>query len=261
MGSVASSATISPRARIGNGVEIREYTIVHDNVVLGDGTVVGAFCELGHASSTEVAGPLEIGPGSLIRSHSVLYEGSSFGPELRTGHHVTLREGLRVGRNLQVGTLSDLQGRTTIGDHVRLHSNVHIGQWARIGSFVWLYPYTVLTNDPHPPSDGCFAGVEVGDYAVVATMCCLLPGVKVGTRALVAAHSLVNRDVAPDTVVGGSPARPLGPTSGILLRDGSGEPAYPWMRHFHRGFPPEVVARWRDEFGGYGSDSSTEGKS
>ena len=32
------------------------------------------------------------------------------------------------------------------------------------------------------------------------------------------------------------------------LRDGSG-PAYPWMRHFHRGYPEAVVERWKAEFG------------
>jgi len=37
----------------------------------------------------------------------------------------------------------------------------------------------------------------------------------------------------------------MGPTSAILLRDGSGRPAYPWTTHFTRGYPPEVVARWQ----------------
>ena len=32
--------------------------------------------------------------------------------------------------------------------------------------------------------------------------------------------------------------------SGVRLRDGSGRAAYPWMRHFHRGYPTETVAAW-----------------
>jgi acetyltransferase-like isoleucine patch superfamily enzyme len=156
---------------------------------------------------------------------------------------------MTVGVDLQIGTLSDFQGHAEIGDHVRTHSNVHIGQRTKIGNYVWIFPYTVFTNDPHPPSDGFLDGVVVEDYAVIATMVSLMPGVRVGTRSLVGAHALVTRDVAPDTVVGGVPAKAIGRTSDIPLRDGSGRPAYPWMRHFHRGYPAEAVERWIAEFG------------
>src|SRR5581483_1539376 len=115
---------------------------------------------------------------------------------LTTGHRVTVREGAQAGKNLQIGTLCDIQGHCTIGDYVRFHSNVHIGQRAKIGNFVWIFPYVVLTNDPHPPSD-VLIGVEVEDFASIATMSVILPGVKVGTHSLVAAHSSVSRDVEP----------------------------------------------------------------
>jgi carbonic anhydrase/acetyltransferase-like protein (isoleucine patch superfamily) len=89
----------------------------------------------------------------------------------------------------------------------------------------------------------------VEDFAVVAARSTIMPGIRVGTRSLVAAGALVTRDVAPDTVVGGVPARVLGATGEVRLRDGSGRAAYPWMRHFHRGYPPEVIAAWQAAFG------------
>jgi acetyltransferase-like isoleucine patch superfamily enzyme len=174
----------------------------------------------------------------------VIYEGSTFGPRLETGHHVALREGLNVGENLRVGTLSDLQGDATIGNFVRLHSSVHIGKLSTLGDFVWIFPYTVLTNDLHPPSDGFLVGVTVEPYAVITTMCCIAPGIRIGARSLVAASSMVTKDVEPDTVVRGVPARAVGPTSAVLLRDGSGRPAYPWTRHYRRGYPTEVTDGW-----------------
>jgi hypothetical protein len=61
--------------------------------------------------------------------------------------------------------------------------------------------------------------------------------------------SSVSRDVAPDTVVAGAPAKVIGHAADIKLRDGSGQPAYPWRRHFHRGYPDAVVERWLNEFG------------
>ena len=79
---------------------------------------------------------------------------------------------------------------------------------------------------------------------MIAAMACIAPGVRIGARSLVAASSIVTRDVPSETVVMGSPAKPIGPTSGVLLRDGSGRPAYPWTRHFRRGYPGDVVEEW-----------------
>jgi acetyltransferase-like isoleucine patch superfamily enzyme len=188
----------------------------------------------------------------------VFYEGSSFGERLVTGHRVTVREGTLAGINLQIGTLGDIQGTCHIGNYVRFHSNVHIGQHSHLGDFVWIFPYVVLTNDPHPPSE-VMRGVTVGDYAAIATMSIVLPGVRIGRGALVGAHSSVSRDVRPDTVAAGAPAKEVCPTTDIKLRDGSGQPAYPWRRHFHRGYPDTVVENWLAEFG-LGKASLTEGQ-
>jgi acetyltransferase-like isoleucine patch superfamily enzyme len=244
---IHSTAIVSPKASIGKGVSIGPFSIVYDNVVIGDGTTIDGHCEIGYPTPTAEGAPLVIEKGSLIRSHSVFYEGSTFGAHLVTGHRVTVRERTQAGTRFQIGTLSDIQGHCQIGDHVRFHSNVHIGQLSRIGNFVWIFPYVVLTNDPHPPSN-VKIGVTIEDFAAIATMSIVLPGVTVGRGALVAAHSSVARDVSPDTVVGGAPARYLCGTEKIKMRDGTGQSAYPWRRHFHRGYPEEVVAEWRREF-------------
>jgi acetyltransferase-like isoleucine patch superfamily enzyme len=241
------TALISPRARVGSNVQVGAYTIIHDNVIIGDDTIIESNCEMGHSAVIAEDAPLIIGSSSLIRSHSIFYEGSIFGAGLVTGHHITVREKTNAGLNFQIGTLCDIQGNCTMGDYVRFHSNVHIGQHSRIGSFVWIFPYVVLTNDPHPPSE-VQMGVVVEDYSVIATMSTVLPGVTIKKGALVGAHSLVSRDVEEDTVVAGSPAKFICPVSKLQLKDGSGASAYPWRRHFHRGYPDDVVRAWLKEF-------------
>ena len=246
---ISPQAIVSPSARLGADVSIGPFTIVRDNVVIGDRVSIDSHCEIGYPTPLAEGEPLVIGADSLIRSHSIFYEGSSFGTGLVTGHRVAVREKFVAGLGLHIGTDCDFQGHATAGDYVRAHSHVTIGQESRVGNYVWLYPYVILTNDPHPPSDGLLAGVVVEDYAVVASMCTLMPGVRVGARSLVAAMSLVSSDVEPDTVVAGVPARKRALTRHLMLRDGSGRSAYPWMRHFRRGYPAEVVERWRREFG------------
>lgn len=241
------TAIISPKSIIGNNVKIGAYSIIHDDVVIGDDTVVENYCELGIKNSYCSENPLVIGKSSLIRSHSVFYADSIFGDELVTGHRVTVREKVKVGQGFQIGTLGDIQGHCEIGDFVKCHSNVHIGNKTKIGSYVWIFPYVVLTNDPHPPSE-VLLGCEIADYAVIATMSVVLPGVKIGSDTLIAAGSIVGKDVTYGYVVGGNPAQVICPIDKIRLKDGTRNQAYPWRRHFHRGYPSTVIESWIKEF-------------
>lgn len=242
---IHATAIVSDKAILGAGVSIGPFCIVYDNVVIGDNTVVEAYCELGVANHLSAGESLVIGGNSHIRSHSIFYEGSKFEEGLVTGHRVTVREKTFAGKNLQIGTLSDIQGHCSIGDYVRLHSNVHVGQKSSIGNYVWIFPYVVLTNDPHPPSE-ILNGVTVGDFAVIATMSVVLPGANISEGCLIGAHSSLKGDTEPDMVYAGSPAKKICATSRIKLSDGSGA-AYPWRKHFSRGYPQEVVKGWRTE--------------
>lgn len=243
--SLHPSAIVSEKAVIGNNVTVGAFSIIHDNVEIGSNVDIGSHCEIGISNHLSGGQPLVIGDNSHIRSHSIFYEGSVFGEKLVTGHRVTVREKTVAGANLQIGTLSDIQGHCSIGDYVRLHSNVHIGQMSKIGDFVWIFPYVVLTNDPHPPSE-VRSGVTVEDYAVITTMTVILPGVKISKGCLIGAHSFVNKDTEESMLYTGSPAKKVCRTSKITLKDGSERKAYPWINHFTRGYPKEVVMMWRN---------------
>lgn len=246
MANIHPSALISPGAILGEDVEIGAFSIVHGNVAIGNRSRIGAYCELGLPTPLGSGSPLEIGDDSLIRSHSVFYESSKLGAGLTTGHRVTVRENTIAGCSFQVGTLSEIQGDCQIGDYVRFQSSVFVGKKTSIGNFVWILPYAVLTNDPTPPSNDLI-GCIIRDYATISAMAVVLPGVTVGRHALVAAHACVSSDVPPEMVVAGVPARIMCEAKSIIRRDGSGEPAYPWTMHFHRGYPQDVVEMWKSD--------------
>lgn len=246
---IHSSAIIAPQVNLGLNITIGPYSILHPGVELGDGSFVGAHCELGvpvgGGLPSAEPGKLVVGPSALIRSGSVFYSGSSFGPRFECGHKVTIRERTLAGENLRVGTLSDIQGDCTFGDYVRIHGNVQIGKGSEIGSYVWIYPYTVLTNDPQPPSE-YLIGVKIEDYAVIGVSTTVLPGVRIGSHAVVAAKSLVKDDVPTGMLAAGHPAKILCPAKALRDRFDPRKKPYPWPHQFDRGLPweGEDFERW-----------------
>lgn len=249
MNFIHQSSFVSPDAKLGVDVQIGPFSVIHENVVLGDRVQIGAYCELGVSTSLGDGSALMIGDDALIRSHSVFYESSAFQAGLMTGHGVVVREGTIAGSALQIGTGGEIQGDCVIGDYVRFQSNVFVGKKTTIGNFVWILPNVILTNDPTPPSN-VLLGCTIEDFASISAGAVVLPGVTVGHHSLVAAKACVTKDVPPASVVAGVPARVIGDASAIKLRDGSGRPAYPWTRHFKRGYPGEVTDQWARDDGG-----------
>ena len=237
------SALISPLAQLGEGVAVGPFTVIHDHVQIGSGTRIDGFCELGYPSQQAAGQQLVIGADSVIRSHSIFYQGSTFGAGLVTGHHVTVREKTIAGKGFQIGTLADIQGHCEIGHYVRTQSSVTLGQHSNIGNFVWLFPGVILTNDPNPPSND-IQGVTLEDYVVVAVQSTLLPGVRIGAGSFVTAHSLVAGDMPENSLISGTPAKRLCKASDMRLKNDIRVRAYPWKNRFVRGYPDTVIAQW-----------------
>jgi acetyltransferase-like isoleucine patch superfamily enzyme len=235
---------ISPKAVIGRNVRIGDNTTIYDNVTIGDNSTVCNDCIIGeplasyYSNTEKYENPITIlGENAMIRSHCIIYAGSSFGMEFSTGHRATIRENTIFGDGCRVGTLCDIQGDASFGNYCWLHSNVHIGKGSAIGSYVFIYPYVVFTNDPHPPSNLCI-GPAVGDYSQIAVFSVLLPGVKVGRHVLVGAGSIVGKDVGDYQLVTGNPAKVLKDVRELISKE-TGEAHYPWPYHFERGMPWE----------------------
>ena len=237
------SAIVHEAAEIGEDVAIGPFTVIGPGVTIGKGSTIEGWCDLGRHGGPD--SPLGLGENSLVRSHSVLYGGSTFGERLRTGHHVTVLPGVRAGASFQLGSYGDVQGPCEIGDYVSFQSSVFVAPGTVIGNFCWVFINVVLANDKTPPST-IVDGVRVEDAAVIGAGSVVLPGRRVGRGALVAAGSVVTRDVRPGMVVAGNPAVERGPASEIGLSDGTGRAAYPWQGHYRAKYPVAVTENWPD---------------
>ena len=240
------TAIVSGASKIGDNVEIGPFCIIHAHVEIGSGTQINAYSELGIPTPLARSAGLTIGTNSVVRSHAVIYAGSTIGGGLQTGHNISIRENSVIGKGFQLGSRGDVQGDCVIGDFTRTHADVHIGKKSKIGSYVWLYPEVLLTNDPTPPSDEQLA-VIIEDFVVIASKTLIMPGVKIGQGAVIAAASVVTIDVAPERVAQGNPAKEICDANLLRMHSDPRLKAYPWRTRFHRGYPDEVVAQWGDD--------------
>jgi acetyltransferase-like isoleucine patch superfamily enzyme len=201
------------------------------NVQLGDGTTLDDFVILGRAPKGAQAGSLslDIGPGSVIRSHSVLYAGSSIGSRFQCGHGALIREQCRIGEDCSVGSGTVLEFLVTLGNRVRIHSNCFVPEHSVLEDDCWIGPNVVITNAKFPQTPRTkelLAGVRICRGAKIGANSTLLPGITIGANALVGAGSVVTRDVPEGSVVAGNPAHLLCKTSELRYSD-TQEPVYP----------------------------------
>lgn len=148
-----------------------------------------------------------IGDNSIIRPGTTIYCDVVIGSHFSSGHNVMVRENTVIGDHTSLGTNVIIEGNCTIGDNVNLQSLVYIPTNTKIGNNVFIGPNSVLTNDKYPPHGGnSLVGPVIEDDVAIGANVTILPGVTIGKGALVAAASIVTKDVPPKTMAIGTPA-------------------------------------------------------
>lgn len=147
-----------------------------------------------------------IGEDATLRSGTIIYCDVVIGNRFQTGHNVLIREKTRIGDRTAVGTAVVIEGNSRIGNDVSLQSLVYIPTDTTIGDHVFIGPNAVLTNDRYPPSSS-IRGPVINSGAAIGANVTILPGISIGKGALVAAGSVVTRDVPDFMLAVGSPAR------------------------------------------------------
>ena len=223
---------------IGKNCKISDTAKINENVLIEDNVTIGDFCVIGLNPNNKIKKKLVVKKNSIINSHTNIYLGSEIGENNIIGHNVLIREETFLGKNVQIGSYCDLEGFCFIDDYSKLHSCVHVGQQSKIMSYVYIFPYVVLTNDPIPPSD-IRQGVVLEPFSIICTRTTVLPGIKIGFSSFIGANSLVNKDVDPEMIGSGNPFRIKGNISNIKIPN-SNDDAYPWIDRFKKDYPNDI---------------------
>jgi acetyltransferase-like isoleucine patch superfamily enzyme len=145
--------------------------------------------------------------------------------DVKLGENVTIHGfvnlyGCVIGANTKVGTFVEIQRGALIGANCKISSHTFICEGVTIEDGVFVGHGVTFINDRLPRAtrqDGALQTQQ--DWSVTPTLVkknaslgsgsTILCGVTIGENALVGAGSVVTKDVPPDTIVAGNPARKL----------------------------------------------------
>jgi len=128
------------------------------------------------------------------------------GNNVKIWHFSYIGDNTEIGDNTKIGSLTHIDYNVKIGCDCKIEGTVYIPPLTVIGDRVFIGPGVILTNDPYPMSQK-MVGVHVESEAIICAGAVLRAGVRVGARSVVGMGAVVTRDVLPDTVVYGNPAR------------------------------------------------------
>jgi acetyltransferase-like isoleucine patch superfamily enzyme len=167
--------------KIRRGNFCRKKVSLGKTITIGDNVEINALSK----SGVSIGDNVSILKGTIIECTGVIRE---------------LGEGLIIGNNVGIAQNCFIQvrGKVVIGDNVIFGPNVSI------------FSENHCFSDPEMPvsmQGVSRKGVTVEEGAWIGTRAVILDGVNIGKNSIVAAGSIVTKDVPPYTIVGGIPAR------------------------------------------------------
>ncbi|RKY32093.1 MAG: acyl-[acyl-carrier-protein]--UDP-N-acetylglucosamine O-acyltransferase [Candidatus Omnitrophota bacterium] len=191
MRKIHPTAVVSPKAEIGENVEIGPYAVIEENVKIGDGTLIGPFVHI--CGYTEIGKNCKIFTGATVGSipQDLKYKGEI--TYLKIGDGNIIREYVTINPATEAGE------STIIGNNNLIMAYAHIAHNCRIGNNV------IISNC------GTLAGhVVIEDFAIIGGMVGIHQFCRVGSYSIVGGCSKITKDIIPFSLADGHPARPYG---------------------------------------------------
>ncbi len=156
--------------------------------------------------------------GVYVHPTADVSDQATIGEGTRIWHQAQVREGAIIGKRCILGKGTYVDKDVRIGDFCKLQNGVFVFHGFNVEAGVFLGPGVMLLNDKHPRAinpDGSpkadadwLASEGVVEYgAAIGGGAVVLPGLRVGRMALVAAGAVVTHDVPDRAIVAGNPAR------------------------------------------------------
>ena len=205
---------IGYNCQFGHNVVIVNGTIIGDNVRIDDNAVIGKLpmkASLSTLKEEKNLTPTVIGDNCIIGTNAVIYIGSKISNDVMVADLASIRENAYILEYTIIGRGVTIENHVMIGKRCKLESNCYITAYSDLGDYVFIAPGVVTSNDNYlgrtEERFKHFKGVTVKRGGRIGAGAVILPGKVIGEDALVAAGSVVTKDVPARMVVMGVPAR------------------------------------------------------
>ena len=175
---ISSLASVSKDAQIGQNVRIDPFAVIHEDVIIGNGTRIHSNVAL--YPGTRIGEDCEVFPGAVL---GVVPQDLKFDNEYTTveiGNNTKIRECVTIHR----GTSDKM--KTAVGDNCLLMTYVHVAHDCQIGNNVILASYTGLSGH-----------VIIDDFAILEGKVAAQQFAHIGRHAFIGGASLIRKDVPP----------------------------------------------------------------
>ena len=156
-------------------------------------------------------------------STAILNEHVCIAPDVKLGRNVKLSKfinmyGCTVGDDVKIGAFVEVQKNASIGNNCKISSHSFICEGVTIEDAVFIGHSVTFINDMYPRATAAGGQLQTeADWKVDKTVvkkgasigsgCTILANVTIGEGAIIGAGSVVTKDVPPNAIVAGNPAK------------------------------------------------------
>lgn len=156
-----------------------------------------------------------MGNNYFVHESSYVDENVEIGEGTKIWHFCHIQKGASIGKNCSFGQNVNVSNNVKIGNNVKVQNNVSIYEGVELEDGVFCGPSCVFTNDLTPRAEfpkgtAGYKKTLVKHGASIGANATIVCGHTIGEYAMIAAGSVVTKNVPAYALVAGVPARVIG---------------------------------------------------
>lgn len=151
----------------------------------------------------------------FVHESSYIDDNVHIGNKTKIWQFCHIQSGAEIGEDCILGQNVNISNNVKIGNGVKIQNNVSVYEGVKLGDYVFCGPSCVFTNDLTPRArypKGCqlYKQTIIEHDVTLGANCTILCGHIVGAFAMIAAGSVITKDVRPYALMAGVPAKQIG---------------------------------------------------